>query len=107
MTDFYLAFPDEAAAKSVLYRIEGAVEADPENGIEASEGTEVANYANIDTIGIIYKPTGEMLQGEDGEYPEMAPIEGWHVNVRLVGDENAEALEPFEVSPETPVRVWS
>jgi hypothetical protein len=103
--DKYLAFPDEAAAKAVLYRIEGAVEADPEQGIEASEGTEVANYANIDTIGIIYKPTGEMLQGEDGPYPEMAPIEGWHVNVRLVG-EDAAALAPFVVEPKTPVRVW-
>jgi hypothetical protein len=103
--DKYLAFTDEAAAKAVLYRIEGAVEADPEQGIEASEGYEVANYANIDTIGIIYKPTGEMLQGEDGPYPAMAPIEGWHVNVRLVG-EDAEALEPFEVSPVTPMRVW-
>jgi hypothetical protein len=105
MTDKYLSFPDEAAAKAVLYRIEGAVEADPENCVEAQEGTEVANYANIDTIGIIYKPTGEMLQGEDGPYPEMAPIEGWHVNVRLVG-EDAEALEPFVVEPATPVRVW-
>ena len=103
--DKYLAFTDEAAARAVLYRIEGAVEADPEQGIEASEGYEVANYANVDTIGIIYKPTGEMLQGEDGPYPAMAPIEGWHVNVRLVG-EDAEALEPFEVSPVTPMRVW-
>jgi hypothetical protein len=106
MTDLYLSFTDEAAAKAVLYRIEGAVEADPENGVEAQEGTEVANYRNIDTIGIIYKPTGEMLQGEDGEYPEMAPIEGWHVNVRLVDGEDADALEPFVVQPKTPVRVW-
>ena len=105
MTDLYLSFADEAAAKAVLYRIEGAVEADPEQGIEASDGTEVANYANIDTIGIIYKPTGEMLQGEDGPYPEMAPIVGWHVNVRLVG-EDAAALAPFVVEPKTPVRVW-
>jgi hypothetical protein len=103
--DKYLSFESEAAAKAVLYRIEGAVEADPEQGIEAVEGYEVANYANIDTIGIIYKPTGEMLQGEDGEYPEMAPIEGWHVNVRLVG-EDADALAPFVVEPKTPVRVW-
>jgi hypothetical protein len=103
MTDLYLSFPDEAAAKAVLYRIEGAVEADPENGVEAQEGTEVANYANIDTIGIIYKPTGET--DEEGN-PEMAPIEGWHVNVRLVDGEDADALEPFEVTPNTPVRVW-
>jgi hypothetical protein len=103
--DKYLAFASESEANNVLYRIEGAVEADPENGVEAQEGTEVANYANIDTIGVIYKPTGEMLQGEDGEYPEMAPIEGWHVNVRLVG-EDADALAPFVVQPNTPVRVW-
>ena len=101
--DKYLSFESEAAAKAVLYRIEGAQEATDE--APAVEGYEVANYANIDTIGIIYKPTGEMLQGEDGPYPEMAPIEGWHVNVRLVG-EDAEALEPFEVSPVTPMRVW-
>jgi hypothetical protein len=104
--DKYLAFPDEAAAKAVLYRIEGAVEADPEQGIEAVEGYEVANYANIDTIGIIYKPTGEMLQGEDGPYPEMAPIPNWHVNIRLVEGEDPEPLEPFLVEPKSPVRVW-
>jgi hypothetical protein len=104
--DKFLAFTDEAAAKAVLYRIEGAVEADPEQGIEASDGYEVANYANIDTIGIIYKPTGEMLQGEDGEYPEMAPIPNWHVNIRLVEGEDPEPLEPFLVEPKSPVRVW-
>ena len=106
MTDKYLSFPDEAAAKAVLYRTEGAVEADPEQGIESSEGYEVANYANIDAIGIIYKPTGEMLTGEDGEYPEMEALPGWHVNVRLVDGEDAEALEPYAVTPAIPVRVW-
>lgn len=105
--DKYLSFESEAAAKAVLYRIEGAVEADPENGVEAQEGYEVANYRNIDTIGIIYKPTGNTLQGEDGSYPEMAPIEGWHVNIRLVGGEDADALEPFVVQPKTPIRIWS
>lgn len=99
--DYYLSFPDEAAAKAVLYRIEGAVEADPENGIEAREGYEVANYANIDTIGVIYKPTG----GTDEE-PVMSPIPGWHVNVRLISGEDASALEPYAVTPTTPMRVW-
>ena len=101
MTDLYLSFPDEAAAKAVLYRIEGAVEADPENGIEAQEGYEVANYINIDTIGVIYKRTG----GTDEE-PVMEPLPGWHVNVRLMPGEDAAMLEPFAVYPKTPMRVW-
>ena len=105
--DKYLAFTDEAAAKAVLYRIEGAVEADPEQGIEAVEGYEVANYANIDTIGIIYKPTGETTEQDGMAVPVMAPVEGYHVNVRVVEGEDAEALEAFEVHPATPLRVWA
>lgn len=54
---------------------------------------EKPNYANIDIIGIIYK--------------DEQAIPGWHVNVRLVGNEDAEALQPFEVTPTTPMRVWA
>jgi hypothetical protein len=102
--DKYLAFTDEAAAKAVLYRIEGAVEATEDT--EAVEGYEVPNYANIDTIGIIYKPTGETTEQDGVAVPVMAPVEGWHVNVRVV-DEDAEALQAFEVHPATPLRVWA
>lgn len=89
MTDYYLKFQSEEQAKAVLYDVK----------------TKAPNYANIDTIGIIYKPTGKMLQGEDGTYPAMAPLEGWHVNVRLVG-EDAIALEPYMVTPTAPIRIW-
>ena len=103
MTDLYLKFADEAEAKSTLYRIEGAVEADPENGIDGVEGYEVANFANIDTIGTIYEG-GEY--GADGEViTEPVALEGWHVNVRVIG-EDATALEPFAVVPTSPRRVW-
>ena len=35
----------------------------------------------IDIIGIIHKPTGVMLTDSGGiEYPEYAPIPGWHIN---------------------------
>lgn len=105
--DYFLSFPDEAAARSVLYRTEGAVEADPENGIEAREGYEMPNYMNIDTIGVIYKPTGTFVETEDGPQPNMEPIPNWHVNIRLMPGENAAALEPFAVTPKTPVRVWA
>lgn len=104
MTDFYLKFADENEAHSVLYRIEGAVEADEDLGIEAVEGYEVPNYRNIDTIGIIH---------EDGEWDEEGQViteptqlDGWHVNVRLIDGEDESALEPFMVNPATPIRVW-
>jgi hypothetical protein len=103
MTDLFLKFESEAQANSVLYT--QVPTAFAESG-EAIEHESRPNHRNIDTIGIIYKPTGEMLQGEDGPYPEMAPIEGWHVNVRLVDGEDGAALEPFVVEPKTPVRVW-
>ena len=106
MQDYYLSFTDEAAAKAVLYRIEGAVEANPEMGTEASPGHEVANFANIDTIGVIYKPTGEVEQTEMGERPVMAAIPGWHVNVRLADGEDASALSAYTATPSTPLRVW-
>jgi hypothetical protein len=103
MTDLYLAFTDEAAANAVLFTQE-PTEWDEEGNATAFEPR--PNYRNIDTIGVIYKPTGEMLQGEDGEYPEMAAIPGFHVNVRLAPDEDGDPLQPYLVFPSTPVRVW-
>jgi hypothetical protein len=85
MIDLYLKFTDEAAATAVLYT------------------GEHSNFANIDTIGTIYKPTG----GVDAEgSPVMALLDGWHVNVRVV-DEDATSLESYVVTPTAPVRVWA
>jgi hypothetical protein len=103
--DYCLKFDSEAEAKAVLYCVEGAVEADPENGVEAQEGYEVANYDAIDLIGTIYKPTGKMLQSDEGEVPEMAPLDGYHANVRVLKE--APELEAYRVHPVTPVRVWA
>lgn len=71
------------------------------------------DYA-IDVVGLIYKETGNMLTDDAGnEYPEMAPIDGWHVNLRLMGDKRREEVEAiaatYEVTPApaTPHRVWA
>jgi len=104
MIDLYLKFADEAEAKSILYRIEGAVEADPDNGIDAVEGYEVANFANIDTIGIIYEPQPDPLPEPP---PEPVPYDGFFVNVRVVSGEDSAPLEPFSIDPQPyPMRVW-
>jgi hypothetical protein len=62
------------------------------------------NYAAIDIIGTIYKPTGEMLDVEGQEVPEMVAVTGYHVNVRHTSD--APELQEFVVNPKTPTRVW-
>jgi hypothetical protein len=59
----------------------------------------------IDIIGPIYKATGVMLIGEEGfEYPEMADIGGWHVNMR---GELPETIRPYKITVTgTPYRIW-
>ena len=82
-TDYYLNFASEAEATAVLYT------------------GDTANYQNISTIGIIYQPQ------TDPKVPPV-PYDGWHVNVRLVGEEDATALTPFSIDPQPfPMRVWA
>ena len=64
------------------------------------------SVCEIDEIGVIYLPTGEVVSGEDGDEPVMEPIDGWHVNARTTSSDAADALRHLEVTPETPVRVW-
>ena len=64
------------------------------------------SVCEIDEIGVIYLPTGEMVSGEDGDEPVMEPIDGWHVNVRTTSQDAADALRDLEVTPASPVRVW-
>jgi len=80
--DMYLRFTEEAEATALL-----------------------ADYpGSVDIIGTIYKPTGEVIETDEGEVAEMAAIEGWHVNTR---GPMVEALMAFAVEPQQPVRVWA
>jgi hypothetical protein len=101
MTDLYLKFTDEPQANSVLYT-EVPTAWDDEG--EPTEWEPKPNYANIDTIGVIYE--GGEWDDEGNVITEPAALSGWHVNVRLVNGENIEALEPFAVQPKTLLRVW-
>ena len=95
-TDYFLKFADQAEADSILFE----VQADAEGG-----EIKVPRYAAVDVIGTIYKPTGNMLTTDEGEAPEMAPLDGWHVNVRNTAD--APELAAFQVFPQAPVRGWA
>jgi len=127
--DFYYAFPDEAAAAEALqpfYHQPQIQSVDPETGeklFDAETGEPVmeddgdaylvtgsADHA-FDIIGLIHEPTGVMLNDAEGfEYPEMAPVPGWHINLRIRGDymrDDAEAIDAeYGVDPATPHRTW-
>jgi len=127
--DFYFSFPDEAAAAEALqpFYFQPQVQSvDPETGeklFDVETGDPVmeddgdaylvtgsADHA-FDIIGLIHKATGVMLTDDEGmEYPEMAPVPGWHINLRIRGDymrTEAEAIDAaWGVSPVTPHRTW-
>ena len=42
----------------------------------------------VDEVGTIYAPTGNTLTDDEGnEYPEIAPVTGYHLNLRKMRDE--------------------
>jgi hypothetical protein len=102
MTDLYLAFPDQAAADAVLYTTHDAVT--DEEGNVTAEAYVTPNYANIDTLGVLYERQ-EIVDPDNPPKPIALP--GWHINIRLVEGEDAEPLQAFEVHPATPLRVWA
>lgn len=95
MKTFFLKFENEAQAIEQL--------ADYRN--EYGWQTASVDHA-LDVVGTIYKPTGVMVDGEDGmQYPEMVPLDGFHVNLAI--SELPESLVPFAVTPGQPARVFA
>jgi len=118
--DFFLKLASEADMPTVLsafYRQDTETTVDDETGEETVVNVgdpylvkQTTDYV-IDVVGVIHRPTGNTLTDVDGnEYPEQAPLDGWHVNIRLLGDTlrvTVEALDLiYGVIPNTPARVW-
>ena len=99
MIDLYLKADSEPELTSAL--LTAGFIADEESGALYHPA------AALDVIGTIYQPTGETSLVDGQEVPVMAPVSGYHVNVRTTSDERAAALESFRTYPETPVRVWA
>ena len=101
--DFFLKFTDETAANAVLYTTHAEVL--DEEGNVVSEAYTTPNYINIDVLGILYQKAPDPLP----DPYEPIPLEGWHVNVRVMPDEDSAPLNAFEVSPAPSVwrRVWA
>ena len=95
MQTYFLKFADEAEAIQNL-----AAFRNEDQWLTYKDG------ANLDVVGTIYKPTGVTLTDAEGmQYPEMAPLSGFHVNI--LSDGFDEALAAFVVYPASPSRVWA
>jgi hypothetical protein len=97
--DMHLKFADQVEADGILFDEQTSVQDD------VVETYKVPKYAAVDTIGVIWKPTGKMISTDEGEVPEMAPLEGWHANVRHTAE--APELDLYRVTPQNPVRGWA
>ena len=116
-TDFYICLPSAADMPSFFYHQETEVQVDANTGEETvvNVGDPVlvqytSDYA-MDVVGVIEKPTGVILVDAEGnEYPEVAPIAGWHLNIRLLNDNLRDEVELLDtvygVTPTTPERIW-
>lgn len=92
MQDYLYKFPDEATAKTALA-----------DYYDAEEGWKTGGegYA-LDVVGILTGETGEV--DEEG-YAVSAPLDGWHVNLRVLDDRPDPAAE-YSVTPTYQRRVW-
>ena len=97
--DYHLKFADAAQADAVLFDSSEIVDGD------VVETVKTPKYAAIDVIGTIWKPTGKVLKTKEGPVDEMAPLDGWHVNVRHTAE--APELDAYKVAPKAPVRGWA
>ncbi len=109
--DLFLRFTDADAATAALLAAGLLTETqallDADGNVLIPAGYAPVN-ATIDTVGLIYEPTGETIETDMGEQPEMAPLDGWHVNVRLTADTpTPDSLVAYQVAPANPVRVWA
>lgn len=117
----YLKADDEATFTAALktagwawddeYHVEIDIDGNETVTEEVVKQAGVSEYTNthsLDIIGIIYAETGNMIEGPEGEeqeVPEMAPIDGWHANLLLHGEDMPEALESFVIEePSAPNR---
>jgi hypothetical protein len=103
--DYLLKFTDESQANSVLFTKVPTAWSETyrlDEGFVATEWMDKPNYDNIDIIGAIYRPTGEV----DAEgNPVMADVGGYHVNVRNFSE--APELDAYVVLPTNQYRTWA
>ncbi|MEN2430714.1 hypothetical protein [Comamonas sp. F1-6] len=89
----YLRFEDEAAGRHALapWAVDGFLPA-------------YIGAVAVDVVGLVQRPTGNVIHGPEGDVAEMAAVPGWHVNL----SERVPELQQYEIdAPATPDRVFA
>ncbi len=105
MTDYFIKSTSEQNFWAIM--VSSGVELVTEDGVEQRI---VKNGNSLDVIGVIYESTGNMLTDpEIGQFPEMAPVPGYHANLRgeLTEQQLLDLAAVLIAEPATPVRVWA
>lgn len=96
---YFLKFPNKAAFLDACEQA-GLVTAD---GLRTS-GHDIA----LDVIGTVYKPTCKTLTVDGEPTPEMAPVDGFHANLMVMGEFDMSAFDAFVIdAPNSPARVFA
>jgi hypothetical protein len=106
--DYLLKFTDESQANSVLFTKVPTAWSESVSMDEppvATEWMDKPNYDNIDIIGNILRPTGEVETVDGMEVPVMEDVGGFHCNVRNFSP--APELEQYSVTPTNQYRTWA
>lgn len=96
---YYLKFPTEATF----------LDACEQAGLVTEEGIRTSGHdIALDVIGTVYKPTGKTLTVDGQPTPEMAPVDGYHANLMVMGEFDMSAFEAFVIdAPNSPARVFA
>lgn len=63
---------------------------------------------DVDEVGRLHAPTGQMMLGEEGVQSEYEALPGWHINLLWWGE--VAAAPDFgvdEIAPQTPSRIFA
>lgn len=111
----YLKAPDEETFKQAV--IDAGWTKEVFNHEADGMITVIEHYTSthsLDEIGTIHVGTGNMIQVSEtpdypgSEYEELAPIDGWHANLLLHGEDMPSELAPFVIeAPSTPHRTFA
>lgn len=86
MTDYFLRFDTHTAALLVFLDLD-------------------MTYVDDEGVGHISQGTHQYALDEFGEIPGK---EGYHINLRVIDPEfDVSAMEPYQVFPQQPVRIWA